>query len=194
MQWDDRIGRRLRLKALHMLQTVAELGSMGTASQRLALSQPAISKAVSAMEQTLGTLIRELRERSRDVLVTFPSDPFLGRVVRELFHRRRLPLPPTVATTISIHIALANAARIKPSLAARARRRPARHLPVDRLHHAETAPNRRRGQALRTGAPGTLQNDGRALKIGATPGHWQIGSNAPAAAAADLAYRHPFYS
>ncbi len=54
MKWDDRIGRRLRLKDLHTLQTVAEVGSMAKASERLALSQPAISKAVSDMEHVLG--------------------------------------------------------------------------------------------------------------------------------------------
>src|SRR5262249_29862583 len=53
-KWDDRIGRRLRLKDLHTLQTVAEVGSMAKASKRLALSQPAISKAVSDMEHVLG--------------------------------------------------------------------------------------------------------------------------------------------
>jgi DNA-binding transcriptional LysR family regulator len=54
MDWTSRIGRRLRLKDLHTLQVVAEAGSMAKASQRLALSQPAISKAVSDMEHTLG--------------------------------------------------------------------------------------------------------------------------------------------
>jgi DNA-binding transcriptional LysR family regulator len=54
MQWDDRVGRRLRLKDLHTLQTVAEIGSMAKASQRLALSQPAISKAIADMEHVLG--------------------------------------------------------------------------------------------------------------------------------------------
>src|SRR5712671_3936013 len=54
MQWDDRVGRRLRLKDLHTLQTVAAVGSMAKASERHALSQPAISKAISDMEQTLG--------------------------------------------------------------------------------------------------------------------------------------------
>jgi len=54
MDWQNRIGRRLRLKDLHTLQTVAEIGSMARASQRLSLSQPAISKAISDMEHTLG--------------------------------------------------------------------------------------------------------------------------------------------
>jgi DNA-binding transcriptional LysR family regulator len=240
MKWDDRIGRRLRLKDLHTLQTVAEVGSMAKASERLALSQPAISKAVADMEHVLraplldrsargvaltecgrllvertrvvfdeisqgvsdiesrsdptrgvvkigttepvagvvseiisrlassyprlgydvmisdlDTLIGELRERTRDVVVTrwvppavaddlavqtlfksllavmaaerhpllrrkklglddlmeerwtlSPPDSFLGRVVVDLFRRRKLPLPPTVVTTISIHMRL----------------------------------------------------------------------------------------
>jgi len=54
MDWQNRIGRRLRLKDLHTLQMVAEVGSMARASQRLALSQPAISKAIADMEHTLG--------------------------------------------------------------------------------------------------------------------------------------------
>ena len=240
MKWDDRIGRRLRLKDLHTLQTVAEVGSMAKASERLALSQPAISKAVSDMEHVLGaslldrsargvaltesgrllvertrvvfdeisqgaldierlsdptrgivkigtteplastvseiisrlaakyerirydvmisdqdTLIGELRQRTRDVVISrwaappatddlavqplfksplavmaaqghpllrrrrlgladlmderwtlSPPDSFLGRTVVELFRRRKLPLPPAVVTTISIHMRL----------------------------------------------------------------------------------------
>ncbi len=57
MLWDDRIGRKLRLKDLHTLQTVAESGSMAKASRQLALSQPAISKAIAEMEHTLGAAL-----------------------------------------------------------------------------------------------------------------------------------------
>jgi DNA-binding transcriptional LysR family regulator len=240
VQWNDRVGRRLRLKDLHTLQTVAAVGSMAKASERLALSQPAISKAISDMERTLGaplfdrsssgveltecgrmlverarvifdevrqgvsdiehmsdptrgevrigtiepltgvvseiisrlarryprisyhvtvsdadTLGRELRERTLDVLIVrwvpplvaddlaaevlfksplavmaerrhplllrkklsladlmgerwtlSPPDSFLGRIVVDLFRRRKLPLPPTVVTTISIYMRL----------------------------------------------------------------------------------------
>lgn len=68
MQWDDRIGRRLRLKDLHTLQTVAEAGSMAKASEQLALSQPAISKAISDMERMLGAPL--LDRSSRGVELT----------------------------------------------------------------------------------------------------------------------------
>lgn len=68
MLWHDRISRRLRLKDLHTLQTVAEVGSMAKASERLALSQPAISKAISDMEHTLGSPL--LDRSSRGVELT----------------------------------------------------------------------------------------------------------------------------
>jgi DNA-binding transcriptional LysR family regulator len=54
MDWEHRVGRRLRFKDLHTLQVVAEAGSMAKASRRLAISQPAISKALADMEHTLG--------------------------------------------------------------------------------------------------------------------------------------------
>jgi DNA-binding transcriptional LysR family regulator len=54
MKWSDRIGRRLKLHDLHVLLTVAELGSMGKAAERLAVSQPSVSKAIADMEHTIG--------------------------------------------------------------------------------------------------------------------------------------------
>jgi DNA-binding transcriptional LysR family regulator len=52
--WDDRIGRRLKLRDLHILMNVAQSGSMGKAAAELAVSQPAISKAIADMEHALG--------------------------------------------------------------------------------------------------------------------------------------------
>lgn len=52
--WDDRIGRRLKLRDLHILMAVARSGSMGKTAAQLAVSQPAISKAIADMEHTLG--------------------------------------------------------------------------------------------------------------------------------------------
>ena len=48
MQWTDRIGRRLKLRDLHILLTVAKSGSMGKAAADLAISQPSVSKATIA--------------------------------------------------------------------------------------------------------------------------------------------------
>jgi DNA-binding transcriptional LysR family regulator len=54
MQWHDRIGRRLKLRDLHILLTVVHRGSMAKAATELAISQPAVSKAIADMEHTLG--------------------------------------------------------------------------------------------------------------------------------------------
>jgi DNA-binding transcriptional LysR family regulator len=63
MLWEDRVGRRLKLKDLHTLQTVAEVGSMAKAAHQLALSQPAISKAIAEMEQILGISLLDRNAR-----------------------------------------------------------------------------------------------------------------------------------
>jgi DNA-binding transcriptional LysR family regulator len=62
MQWDERIGRRLRLRDLHIFMAVVERGTMGRAASDLAISQPAVSKAIADMEHTLGL---RLLDRSR---------------------------------------------------------------------------------------------------------------------------------
>ena len=54
MQWIDRIGCRLKLHDLHIFLTVAEMGSMGKAAERLALSQPSVSKAIANIEHAIG--------------------------------------------------------------------------------------------------------------------------------------------
>jgi DNA-binding transcriptional LysR family regulator len=50
---DERVIRRLKLRELRILTAVAQAGSMGKAAKQLALSQPAISKAIAEMEHTL---------------------------------------------------------------------------------------------------------------------------------------------
>src|SRR6476469_5198405 len=54
MQWSDRIGRRLKLRDLHILLAVAKSGSMGRAAADLAISQPSISKAIADVEHAVG--------------------------------------------------------------------------------------------------------------------------------------------
>ena len=54
MDWSDRIGRRVRLRDLHIVLAVAESGSMAKASAKLSISHPVVSKAISELEQTLG--------------------------------------------------------------------------------------------------------------------------------------------
>jgi len=54
MQWSERVGRRLKLRDLHILLAVAKSGSMGKAAAELAISQPAVSKAIADVEHTVG--------------------------------------------------------------------------------------------------------------------------------------------
>ena len=53
MQGDHRVNR-LKLHELHVLLAVAQAGSMSRAAARLAISEPAVSRAISDMERTLG--------------------------------------------------------------------------------------------------------------------------------------------
>src|SRR3569833_1620242 len=54
MQWVDRIGSRLKLRDLHILLVVVQHRSMAKAAAQLAISQPAVSKAIADMEHTFG--------------------------------------------------------------------------------------------------------------------------------------------
>jgi DNA-binding transcriptional LysR family regulator len=51
--WSDRIGRRVKLRDLHILLAVAQTRSMGKAAAELAVSQPVVSKAIADLEQAL---------------------------------------------------------------------------------------------------------------------------------------------
>jgi DNA-binding transcriptional LysR family regulator len=61
-QWTDRIGRRIKLRDLHILLASVQAGSMGKASTTLGVSQPAVWKALADLEGALGV---RLLERSR---------------------------------------------------------------------------------------------------------------------------------
>jgi DNA-binding transcriptional LysR family regulator len=62
MQWEDRIGRRIKLRDLHIALAVAQSGSMLKAAEALAISQPVVSKVIADLEQALGV---RLFDRSR---------------------------------------------------------------------------------------------------------------------------------
>jgi DNA-binding transcriptional LysR family regulator len=62
MKWTDRIGRRVKLRDLHIALAVAEAGSMTRAAEDLAVSYPVVSKTISELEHTLGV---KLFDRSR---------------------------------------------------------------------------------------------------------------------------------
>jgi DNA-binding transcriptional LysR family regulator len=63
VKWADRIGRRLKLRDLHVLMMVVRSGTMARAARQLAVSQPVVSKTISDLEHTLGV---PLLDRSRN--------------------------------------------------------------------------------------------------------------------------------
>ena len=51
--WESRIGRRLKLRDLHILSAVVQWGSMAKAASHLAMSQPAVSESIANLEDVL---------------------------------------------------------------------------------------------------------------------------------------------
>jgi DNA-binding transcriptional LysR family regulator len=95
--------RRLKLRDLHILDVVADAGSMAKAAPLLAMSQPAVSRAIGEMEHALGVPVFDrtsagveltaygevLRRRAVNVAdelkqglgeLTFLADPTLGEI------------------------------------------------------------------------------------------------------------------
>jgi DNA-binding transcriptional LysR family regulator len=79
MPWDDRIGRRLKLRDLHILRVAARLGSLGKAANALAISQPAVSKAIRDLERLLGA--RLLDRSPTGVEPTIYGETLLNRSI-----------------------------------------------------------------------------------------------------------------
>ena len=79
--WENRIGRRLRLRDLHILSAVVQWGSMAKAAGHLAMSQPAVSEAIATLEDALQ--YRLLDRTSRGIAPTLYAHALLkcGNVV-----------------------------------------------------------------------------------------------------------------
>ena len=54
IDWDRQIGRRLRLRDLHVFFTVAQSGSMAKAAAQLGVSTPTVSEVIADLEHGLG--------------------------------------------------------------------------------------------------------------------------------------------
>src|SRR5215831_11267713 len=76
-QWEDHIGRRLRLRDLYVLFTVIERGSMAKAAAQLGVSTPSISDVIAALEGALG--VRLLDRTPKGVLPTPYGQALLAR-------------------------------------------------------------------------------------------------------------------
>jgi DNA-binding transcriptional LysR family regulator len=79
IDWQRQIGRRLKLRDLHVFQTIAECGSMAKAAQKLGVSQPTVSEVIADLEHTFG--VRLLDRSSRGVELTIYGNALLKRSV-----------------------------------------------------------------------------------------------------------------
>ena len=75
--WDNRIGRRLKLRDLHILSTVVECGSMAKGARQLGMSQPAVSESVASLEDALR--VRLLDRSPKGVEATIYGHALLER-------------------------------------------------------------------------------------------------------------------
>jgi DNA-binding transcriptional LysR family regulator len=77
MDRTDRIGRRLRLRDLQLLDVVVRSGSIAKAAGQLNLTQPAASKAITQLELAIG--VRLLDRSARGVVPTTYGNALLRR-------------------------------------------------------------------------------------------------------------------
>ena len=76
--WESRLGRRLKLRDLHILATVVRWGSMAKAAAQLSMSQPAVSESVANLEAALR--VRLLDRGARGVAPTIYARALLDHV------------------------------------------------------------------------------------------------------------------
>ena len=76
-QRQDPIGRRLKLRDLHILATVVEKGSMAKAASHLSMSQPAVSESIASLEAALR--VRLLDRSARGAEPTRYAQALLAR-------------------------------------------------------------------------------------------------------------------
>ncbi len=76
-EWEIRIGRRVKLRDLHILSAVIQWGSMAKAASHLAMSQPAVSEAIATLEAALR--VRLLDRRPRGIEPTIYANALLKR-------------------------------------------------------------------------------------------------------------------
>jgi len=75
--WDDHIGRRLRLRDLRVFFTVVQSGSLSKAAAQLRVSHPAVSQVIADLEHALG--VRLFDRSSRGVEPTIYARALLAR-------------------------------------------------------------------------------------------------------------------
>src|SRR5215471_16103551 len=73
--WESQIGRRLKLRDLHVFSTVVQRGSMAKAAQQLGVSTSAVSEVIADLEHALG--VRLLDRSAQGIEPTVYGDALL---------------------------------------------------------------------------------------------------------------------
>jgi len=119
IDWESQIGRRLRLRDLHVFHAVVQHRSMAKAAVQLGVSQPAVSEVIADLEHALGVrlldrstqgveptmygnallkrsiaVFDELKQSVRDI--EFLADPTTGEI--------RIACGSAIATTVTPHV------------------------------------------------------------------------------------------
>src|SRR6266852_4192550 len=77
VQWEQQIGRRLRLRDLSVFFTAVEYGSMAKAAAKLGVSTPSISEVIASLEHALG--VRLLDRTPKGIITTPYAEALLAR-------------------------------------------------------------------------------------------------------------------
>jgi DNA-binding transcriptional LysR family regulator len=77
IDWERQLGRRLKLRDLHIFFTVVQLGSMAKAASQLGVSQPTVSEVIADLEHTYG--VRLFDRRPQGVTLTIYGSALLKR-------------------------------------------------------------------------------------------------------------------
>ena len=88
IDWDSQLGRRMRLRDLHVFATTVRLGSMAKAAKELGVSQPAVSEVIAELEHTLG--VQLLDRVPRGVEPTVYGSALLRRSVAGVYRAVRI--------------------------------------------------------------------------------------------------------
>ncbi len=79
IDWDAQIGRRLKLRDLHVFFTVVQCGSMAKAAARLGVTHPTVSEVIGDLEHIFG--VRLLDRSSQGVAPTIYGGALLKRSI-----------------------------------------------------------------------------------------------------------------
>jgi DNA-binding transcriptional LysR family regulator len=79
INWESQIGRRLKLRDLHVFLMVVQCGSMAKAAKQLGVSQPSVSEFIADLEHALG--VRLVDRSTRGVEPTAYGGALLKRSV-----------------------------------------------------------------------------------------------------------------